>query len=265
MNGLSGTQYERSERLLGPESTEILRRSAVIIFGLGGVGSFAAEALARAGVGRLTLVDFDVVEASNINRQIVALHSTLGRPKAEVMRERVLDINPDADAVSVIGFVSPETVGALGIADYSFAVDCVDTVTAKLSIIAEAKAAGVPVISSMGTGNKLDPARFEIADIGKTSVCPLARVMRRELKARGIRDVPVLYSREEPRETAVGSGPGPVGDDANGDEGKAGRKKPVPGSVSFVPPVAGLMIAGYVVRDLVDRGLGTIAGTSPRA
>lgn len=240
---MSETQFERSERILGAESTGTLAEASVIVFGIGGVGSFVAEALARAGIGTLAFVDSDVVEETNLNRQLVALHSTLGRAKADVMRDRALDINPLAFVSAMRTFVSPETIGSLRVQDYSYAIDCVDDVAAKIAIILAARSGGVPVISSMGTGNKVDPTRFEIAPISKTSVCPLARVMRRELKALGIADVPVLFSREEPRVLALPAK----------DEGPFSGKRPPPGSVPFVPSVAGLTIAGYVIRDLLSR------------
>ncbi len=240
---MAGSQFERSERILGPASSMLLARSSVIVFGIGGVGSFVAEALARAGIGKLAFVDSDVVEETNLNRQLIALHSTLGRAKVDVMRERALDINPRAEVTAIRAFVSPETIDAMNIREFSYAIDCVDTVIAKIAIIRAAREASVPVISSMGTGNKIDPFRFEIGKISKTSVCPLARVMRRELKALGIKDVPVLFSREEPRVFESS----PVSEDA------LSRKKDPPGSVPFMPSVAGLMIAGYVIRDLLGR------------
>lgn len=243
MKSVSRAQFERSERILGADSSETLAKVSVIVFGIGGVGSFVAEALARAGVGTLSFVDSDVVEESNLNRQLVALHSTIGRAKVEVMRERALDINPRAFVSAVREVVSHETIGRMRVQDYSYAIDCVDDVTAKIAIILAARAAGVPVISSMGTGNKVDPTRFEIAPISKTSVCPLARVMRRELKALGVGDVPVLFSREEPR---VLTPP------ATEEVSRSGKRTP-PGSVSFVPSVAGLTIAGYVIRDILSR------------
>lgn len=216
-------QFERTERIIGGEALAKLRQAKILLFGVGGVGSYVAEGLARAGIGSLTLVDRDVVDITNLNRQLPALHSTIGRSKVEVMAERIRDINPDCEVEERKIFFLPET--DFDFAHYDYVVDAVDTVTAKLEIIARAKAAGVPVISSMGTGNKLDPQMFRIVDITETKICPLAKVMRRELKKRGISEVKVLYSEEEP--------------------------KSVGGSISFVPSVAGLIIAGEVVKELV--------------
>lgn len=229
--------FARSALLLGEEALEALARRSVLLFGVGGVGSFVAEGLARSGIGRITLVDNDTVAPSNCNRQLVALHSTLGQPKAQVMRDRILDINPACQAEALCLFYGPETRDAVDFSAYDYVVDAIDTVTAKLLVIQRAKAAGVPVISSMGTGNKLDPSRFRITDIAKTAVCPLARVMRRELKSRGIAGVDVLWSDESPRTPLAAAPPAP------------GRRQ-TPGSVAFVPPVAGLLIAGHVVRSL---------------
>jgi len=221
-------QFARTELLMGEAAVDRLRASSVILFGVGGVGSYAAEALARAGIGRITLVDSDVIDTTNINRQIPALHSTVGRSKAGVMTERILDINPDCRAEACERFFLPENSDEFNFKEYDYVIDAVDTVTAKIAIIQKACDEGVPVISSMGTGNKLDPTRFKVAAIENTTVCPLARVMRRELKKRGIEGVKVLYSEEEPV--------------------KCGNR--TPGSVSFVPSVAGLIIAGEVVKYL---------------
>ncbi len=259
---MSFRQFERSERLFGPCSTETLASSSVAIFGLGGVGSFACEALVRAGIGRLLLVDADIVEETNLNRQLLALHSTIGLEKVEVMRARAHDINPLARIETRRVFVTQENVGSFDFSGYSFVIDCVDTVSAKIALIERARARGVPVISSMGTGNKVDGSRFEIADISATSVCPLARVMRRELRKRMIGNVPVLFSREEPRASAAMEAHG-AGVDNEGEASAcematredtvalSPRKKVPPGSNSFVPAVAGLLIAGYVVRTLL--------------
>ena len=219
-------QYERTIRIIGEEGLKKLRASSVLLFGVGGVGSYVCEALARAGVGALTLVDKDVVDITNINRQIPALHSTVGKPKVSVMADRVRDIDPSCKVKTKEMFFLPDSEDDIDFASYDYVVDAVDTVTAKVYIIERAKQAGVPVISSMGTGNKLDGSAFRIADIEDTKVCPLAKVMRRELRKRGISGVKVLYSEEEPQ--AVG------------------------GSISFVPSVAGLLIAGEVVRELLD-------------
>ncbi len=223
--------YERTDLLIGSKNRKKLNNSHVAVFGIGGVGSFVCEALARAGVGRLTLIDSDTVSESNINRQIIALHSTVGKQKTAVMAERIADINPEAVVDRADVFFSADTAEDFDFSQFSYVVDAVDTVTAKLLIIEKAKAANVPVISSMGTGNKLDPFAFKIADIKKTSVCPLARVMRYELKKRGIDKVKVLYSAEEPV--------------------KSGERTPA--SISFVPSAAGLMIAGEVIKDIIEK------------
>ena len=221
-------QFTRTRMLLGSEEVDRLRKASVLLFGIGGVGGFTCEALARAGVGRIHIVDKDVVDITNINRQIIATHDTVGRPKVEVMKERILSINPAAAVEATECFYLPDRAAEFDFGAYDYVIDAIDNVSAKLSIICEAKAAGTPVISSMGTGNKLDPTRFEIADIHKTSVCPLAKVIRKGLKDRGIKDVKVLYSREEPVRTGLRT----------------------PASVSFVPSVAGLIIAGEVIKDL---------------
>ena len=216
----------------------------VAVFGIGGVGGFAVEALARSGIGALDLFDDDTVAPSNLNRQLIALHSTLGRKKTEVMRERILDINPEA-AVTVHNlFYLPENADSIDLSVYDYIIDAVDTVSAKLELVRRAKRAGVPIVCSMGAGNKLDPTKFEVADISKTSVDPLARVMRRELKKEGIRNVKVVYSKEEPvmPHTAVRN------DSAAQRPGSA--KTNSPGSLAFVPSVAGLILAGEVLRDL---------------
>ena len=221
-------QFQRTRQLLGSEEVDRLQEASVMLFGVGGVGGFTCEALARAGVGRIHIVDKDVVDVTNINRQIIATHDTVGRPKVDVMKERLLSINPDIQVEATECFYLPDRAAEFDFGAYDYVIDAIDNVSAKLSIICEAKAAGTPVISSMGTGNKLDPTRFEIADIHKTSVCPLAKVIRKGLKDRGIKDVKVLYSREEPVRTGLRT----------------------PASVSFVPSVAGLIIAGEVIKDL---------------
>ena len=239
MNGFSRTRL-----LLGKEAMEKLKRSRVAVFGLGGVGSFAAEALVRSGVGAIDVFDNDEVCLSNINRQLIALHSTIGRKKADVMKERILDINPECSVGAFCCFYSSENSAQFDFKKYDYIVDAIDTVSSKLTLIEEAKKAGVPVISCMGAGNKLDPLKFEVADVYKTSVCPLAKVMRKELKARGIGSLKVVYSREEPVK--------PRYDEYidNENERKGSKKKPPPGSVPFVPPVAGLILAAEVVKDL---------------
>jgi len=220
-------ELSRTELLLGEESVAKLKSSNIIIFGVGGVGGYVAEALARTGIEKMTLVDKDVVSISNINRQIIALHSTVGRYKTEVMRDRIADINPEAKVTVYNIFYLKDTMDLIEIKEYDYVIDCVDTVTAKLLIIEEAKKAGVKVISSMGAGNKIEPTGFKAVDIYKTKVCPLARVMRRELKKRDIKNVKVVYSEEEPK---VITSP--------------------PGSVAFVPSACGLVIASEVVKDI---------------
>ena len=228
-------QFSRTALLLGQEGVEKLKKSRGAVFGVGGVGGYVVEALARSGVGALDLIDKDVVSVSNINRQIIALHSTVGRLKTEVAAERAKDVNPDICVRVHNVFYLPETAEQFDFTQYDYVVDAIDTVSGKLALVEQAKRADVPVISSMGAGNKLDPTAFEVADITKTSVCPLARVMRRELKKRGIEHLKVVYSKEEPL-------PSSVVDENSG--------KPVPGSIAFVPSVVGLIIAGEVIKDL---------------
>ena len=232
-------QFIRTEMLIGGKAVEKLAKSNIALFGVGGVGGFVAEAAARAGIGHITLIDNDTVSLSNINRQIIALHSTIGRYKTEVMKERILDINPNAEVNIINCFYLPENKDIIDFSSFDYIIDAVDTVTAKLTVIEEAKKAGVPVISSMGTGNKLNPQMLEIADISKTSVCPLAKVMRYELKKRGIKGVKVLYSKEQPIKPFF-----------DGSESQSTR--PVPGSISFVPSAAGLIIASEGIKDLTE-------------
>lgn len=236
-------QYSRTEKIIGAEAVKKLRNASVIVFGIGGVGSYVAEGLARAGVGRLVLVDNDVVDITNINRQLPALHSTVGKPKAKVMADRIKDIDPDCNVDAVECFFMPETAEDFDFSGFDYVVDAIDTVTGKLALIEKAYGESVPVISSMGTGNKLDPTQFKIAEIEKTKVCPLAKVMRKELKNRGIKGVKVLYSEEEPIKAIVGSESSDISDD---------KTKRAPGSISFVPSVAGLIIAGEVVKDIIS-------------
>ena len=226
-------RFSRTALMIGEEALEKLRSSRVAIFGVGGVGSFAAEAIARMGVGSITLVDNDTVAPSNLNRQLIALHSTLGRNKVDVAKERILDINPDANVDARAMFYLPENADEIDISSFDCIVDAIDTVSAKIEIIVRADRAGVPVVSSMGTGNKLHPEMLELTDISKTSVCPLARVMRRELKSRGINHLPVVYSKEEPVKLFE-------------DVFLPNGKKTV-GSISFVPSSAGLLIASKVL------------------
>ncbi len=226
-------QFSRTELIIGKEKVEILKKAKVAVFGIGGVGSYVVEGLARAGIGNFILVDKDEVSISNINRQIIALHSTVGKAKVEVAKERILEINPDAKVEIYQEFFMPETEGIID-ESIDYIVDAVDTVTAKIELIVRANKLNIPIISCMGTGNKLDSTRFEIADIYKTSVCPLAKVMRKELKTRGIKKLKVLYSKEEPIKVDV-----------------IGEEKRTPGSMSFVPSVAGLIISGEVIKDII--------------
>lgn len=240
----------RTKMLLGKEATEQLAKKRVAVFGIGGVGGYVCEALARAGIGNLVLFDDDVVSLSNVNRQIVALRSTIGRAKVDVMKQRIADINPNCTVEANRIFYTPDTADEISFVGFDYIVDAVDTVSAKLEIIVRAKQAGVPVISAMGAGNKLYPEKLQVADIEKTSVCPLARVMRRELRKRRIKNVKVVYSQEEPRtpDASLQEEPSPP---ILGQVIRPGKpKKQTPGSVSFVPAAAGLLLAGAVVRDL---------------
>jgi len=241
-------QFARTELLLGSEALNILSQCRVAVFGLGGVGGMAAEALARSGVGRFLLVDFDTVSITNLNRQVIALHSTIGKPKVQVMQERILDINPHAQVEAWQKTYSPATAESFFSTPIDYVVDAIDMVSAKIDLILQAQARGIPIISSMGTGNKLDPSQLELADIYETSVCPLARVLRRELKKRGCKTLRVVYSRESPAVLQ------------NGERAFTETSSPgkhIPGSTAFVPPAAGLLIASWVVRDLLQRSLGT--------
>lgn len=227
-------EFSRMELLIGKEALEKLNTSKVAVFGVGGVGSYVVEGLVRSGIGNFVLVDNDEVALSNINRQIIATHRTLCMAKVEVAKERILEINPNANVEIYKEFFMPETQGIID-GSVNYIVDAIDTVTAKIELVMRAERLNIPIISSMGTGNKLDPTRFEVTDIYKTSVCPLAKVMRKELKDRGIKKLKVVYSKEEPIKINC--------EDTS--------KKPVPGSVSFVPSVAGLIIAGEVVKDII--------------
>lgn len=215
--------------LIGDDAMETLSAAKVLVFGIGGVGGYVCEALARAGIGRIDIVDKDLIDITNINRQIIATHETVGQPKTEVCKRRMLAINPNIDVEAKQCFYLPEKASEFDFGAYDYIVDAVDNVTAKVDIICRAKEAGVAVISSMGTGNKMDPTAFRVADIEKTKVCPLARVVRKELRQRGVRGVKVLYSEEEPKKTGMS----------------------MPASISFVPSVAGLVIAGEVLKDLI--------------
>lgn len=234
-------QNSRTELLIGEKGVSRLKGSSVIVFGIGGVGSHCAEALARCGTGKLILVDNDTVSLTNINRQSIAYHSTIGKMKTEIMKDRIRDINPEIQVRTYESFVLPDNLGRIldDEKQVDYIIDAIDTVSAKIALAEESVKRNIPLISSMGTGNKLHPERFEITDLSKTSVCPLCRVMRRELRKKGISHLKVLYSKEMPVDVSGRS----TGEDI-------GERRSVPGSISFVPPVAGLLIAGYVVREL---------------
>ncbi|MBQ8836236.1 MAG: tRNA threonylcarbamoyladenosine dehydratase [Clostridia bacterium] len=229
-------QFSRTERLIGADALNKLKNARVAVFGIGGVGSYTVEALARAGVGALDLIDNDDVAESNLNRQIIALHSTVGKAKVDVAAARVKDINPNCTVTCHKMFVLPENIEQLPLSSYDFIVDAIDTVSSKIALAVLGEKLNIKVISSMGTGNKLDPTKFEVTDIYKTSVCPLARVMRTELKKRGIKKLKVVYSKEEPIKVENVS---------------EERRRAVPASISFVPSVAGLIIAGEIIKDLI--------------
>lgn len=246
-------QFSRTELLIGKESIEKLQNSKVAVFGIGGVGSFVVEGLVRAGIGNFILVDDDKVCLTNLNRQIIATRETVGKPKVEVARDRILEINPNANVEIFQEFFMPNSRKILD-ETVSYVVDSIDTVTAKIELVVRAEKLNIPIISSMGTGNKLDPTKFEVTDIYKTSVCPLAKVMRKELRARNIKGLKVVYSKEEPikpdknLECSCKTGcicpPGTVR--------KCTAKNQIPGSISFVPSVAGLIIAGEVIKDIIN-------------
>jgi tRNA A37 threonylcarbamoyladenosine dehydratase len=230
--------YERTEMLLGKEAITKLKAATVCVFGVGGVGSFAAEALARAGVGTIVLVDSEKISPSNVNRQIHATSKTVGQYKTEAMKQRINEINPDIKAIIFTEFYGEKTWKNLISEKYSYIVDAIDTVTSKIHLICKAKELNISIISAMGSGNKLDPTKFEVSDINKTSMCPLARVMRRELKARGIEHLKVVYSKEPPRKPLF--------------EPENSTRRATPASVSFVPPVAGMIMAGEIIKDITD-------------
>ena len=248
-------QFSRTQLLLGTEAMEKLKRARVAVFGIGGVGGYVCEALVRSGVGAFDLVDDDKVCLTNLNRQIIATRKTVGKYKVEVMRERILEINPDCDVRVHQCFYLPETADQFNFSDYDYVVDAVDTVTAKVTLVLEAQKAGVPIISCMGAGNKLDPTRFRVADIYKTSGCPLARVMRTALRKRGVKHLKVVYSDEIPTR--------PIEDMAiscrtncicpPGAAHKCTERRDIPGSTAFVPSVVGLIIAGEVIKDLTGK------------
>lgn len=237
-------QFSRTELLLGNAAMEKLSRSRVAVFGVGGVGGYVVEALVRSGIGAIDLIDHDTVSVSNINRQIIATLSSVGKYKVDVMKDRIQDINPECKVTLHKCFYLPETKAQFQFSDYDYVVDAIDTVTGKIALVMEADEAGVPIISSMGAGNKLNPAMFEVADIYQTSVCPLAKVMRRELKKRGIKKCKVVYSKELPLTPNQ-----PVKPDS--DE-ESQLKKAIPGSTAFVPSVAGLIIASEIIKDLIS-------------
>lgn len=246
-------EFSRTELLLGAPAMQKLKESTVAVFGIGGVGSYTVEALARSGVGGFALFDDDKVCLTNINRQLIATRKTVGKQKVEIMRDRILEINPSAAVAVYPAFYTAENADTFDLSQFSYVVDAIDTVSSKLVLIEKAKAAGVPIISCMGAGNKLDPTKFEVADIFSTSVCPLARVMRNELRKRGITSLKVVYSKEPPLT--------PIEDDANSckhhcvcppdTKRKCTVRRQVPGSTAFVPSVAGLILAGEVVKDLI--------------
>lgn len=247
-------QFSRTQLLLGNDGMDRLKNARVAIFGIGGVGGFAVEALVRSGVGAFDLIDDDKVCLTNLNRQIIATRKTVGKYKVDVMKERILEINPNAHVEVHKCFYLPETANEFDFSSYTYVIDAVDTVTAKIDLIMRANEAGVPIISCMGAGNKLDPTQFEVADIYKTEICPLARVMRRELKKRGVKKLKVVYSKEKPTR--------PIEDMAiscrencicpPGAERKCTDRRDIPGSIAFVPSVAGLILAGEVIKDICD-------------
>ena len=237
-------QFSRTELLIGKENLQRLARARVAIFGVGGVGGYVVEALARSGVGTLELIDSDKVVLSNLNRQIIATYDTIGQYKVDAAKARVLSINPQAVVNVYRIFYLPETASQFDFASYDYVVDAIDTVTGKLMLAEQAQKSGTPIISSMGAGNKMDASAFEVADIYETSVCPLAKVMRRELKKRGINKLKVVYSKETPMTPRMA-------EQICGQDAAGGRRRQTPGSMAFVPSVAGLIIAGEVVRDLI--------------
>lgn len=233
-------QFSRTQLLIGADAVSRLKKSRIAVFGIGGVGSYTVEALARSAVGTLDLIDNDTVALTNINRQLIAVHSTIGMYKVDAAKKRLLDINPDIKINTYKTFYTPENSCDFDFSQYDYVVDAIDTVSGKIELVIQAEKAGVPIISSMGAGNKLDAAAFEVADIYKTSVCPLARVMRRELKKRGIKKLKVVYSQEEPRSPVEKSDEDP------------GTRRQIPASIAFVPSTVGLIIAGEVIKDLAE-------------
>jgi len=259
-------EFSRTELLIGKEAVEKLGRSTVAVFGIGGVGSFAVEGLVRSGVGKLVLVDDDCICLTNINRQLHATSKTVGKPKVEVMKDRILEINPRAEVITHQTFYMPEHASQLVTPDYDYIIDAIDTVTSKIDLVLNAKAQNIPIISCMGAGNKLDPTKFEITDIYDTSVCPLAKVMRKELRKRGVTDLKVVYSQEEPLKPQES-------EESNcrincicpkGSARTCTVRRQIPGSIAFVPSVAGLLLAGEVVKDLmgINRVDGDYSGSN---
>lgn len=268
-------QFSRTELLLGSEAMRRLAQSRVAVFGIGGVGGYVVEALVRSGIGAIDLIDHDQVSISNLNRQIIATRDTVGRDKVELMQERILSINPDCKVRIHRCFYLPETRDKFDFTEYSYVVDAIDTVTGKIQLILQAQETGTPIISSMGTGNKLNPAEFQVADIYETSICPLAKVMRKELRKRGVERLKVVYSQEQPITVKKLGDAGAAGmpgaeqpesaariagtkssenvgtENMEKPDTSAGRMKAIPGSVSFVPPVAGFILASEVVKDLI--------------
>ena len=249
MTSVKKDQFIRSRLLVGDEPIDRLRAAKVAVFGIGGVGGFCVEALARAGVGTLHLYDDDTISESNLNRQLVALHSTLGQPKAEVMARRVADINPACDVKAIRMFYLPQNADTVDLSRYDYVVDCIDTVAAKLDLVQRCHSRNVPIISAMGSGNKLDPTAFVVTDISKTQGCPLARVMRKELRKRGIDHLKVVYSKEEPL-TPLTPPEEEIPDTASETRPASTARRATPGSISFVPTAAGLVLASAVIRDL---------------
>lgn len=246
-------EFSRTELLIGETGLKKLAQSKVAVFGIGGVGTFVVEGLVRSGIGKFVLVDDDCICLTNINRQLHATRKTIGKPKVEVMRDRILEINPKAEVTIFQAFYMPDNAEGLIADDYTYIVDAIDTVTAKLDLILKAKARNIPVISAMGAGNKLDPTRFEVADIFSTSVCPLAKVMRQKLRKRGVTSLKVVYSREEPL-TPVETENSSCSVNCvcpQGTTRKCTTRRQIPGSIAFVPSVAGLIIAGEVIKDIV--------------
>lgn len=236
-------EFSRTEILIGKPAMQKLAASRVAVFGIGGVGSYAVEGLVRSGVGKLVLIDDDCVCLTNINRQLHATHKTVGKPKVEVMRDRIMDINPRAEVEIYQCFYMPEQAEEMIRADYDYIIDAIDTVTAKIDLVVQAQKKGIPIISCMGAGNKLDPSRFEISDIYATSVCPLAKVMRRELRKREVPSLKVVYSKEEPLT--------PIASEESSGVNTSTIRRQIPGSIAFVPSVAGLLLASEVVKDLI--------------